>query len=330
MVVLPSVAFSPCRLRAFPGRRRRRNPSHSASSEMHSRWSLPGFTLVELLVVITIIGILIALLLPAVQAAREAARRMQCANNFKQVGIGLHSYHSAKACFPPGLIFDNYCSWSLFLLPYMEQQAAYDRFRFDSGYGYYDPPNKVACRQVIPAYMCPTDPQTGQFINMGTDNTLDDAAMTDMCAVVDSYAWGPNRTWPALFPAEVNGMFGGERCCTIADVKDGTSNTLMIGEVTGKGPGTHKGYCWAAWNFMDTRDGINGPLSVPGGNYQNYDFRTSGFASWHPGGCHFALADGSVQFISQNVSSGERPAGQTPSALHALTTRARGEVPPAF
>jgi prepilin-type N-terminal cleavage/methylation domain-containing protein/prepilin-type processing-associated H-X9-DG protein len=307
--------------------RGRRNQTPPGPKCTHFPPPLHGFTLVELLVVITIIGILIALLLPAVQAAREAARRMLCANNFKQVGVAMHNYYAAYEAFPPGMNFASFSSWSLGLLPYIEQQPLYDRFDFRGGNGYYDGAgNQAACHTVIGAYLCPTDPQAGEFVDCATNNSPDDAGLADMCAVADSNDWGINRSWPSLFPGELNGMFGGEVGCRIAQVTDGTSNTLMVGEVTGKGRGTHVGHFWASWNLMDTRDGINGPLTAPAQNYQS--FRTAGFASWHPGGCHFTMADGSVQFISQNVSSGERPAGQPPSVLHALTTRAGGEVPP--
>src|SRR3954470_16964481 len=90
-----------------------------------------GFTLIELLVVIAIIGVLIALLLPAVQQAREAARRAQCSNNLKQLGLGLHNYHDAFKCFPPGSVVDKFWGWQSLLLPYMEQNQTYDGLNFE-------------------------------------------------------------------------------------------------------------------------------------------------------------------------------------------------------
>ena len=178
-----------------------------------------GFTLVELLVVITIIAILIALLLPAVQAAREAARRLQCCNNFKQVGIAMHNYHSALGCFPPGSIMwmgtmaEPACyplpttgawqgyyggwGWGTFILPFLEQQAVYDKFNFNF-FRYYedtgDPQpwvNRAACKAKIAAYLCPSDPQQGELcLVSGTDVPgVDGAYMTNMAGVVDSVNW---------------------------------------------------------------------------------------------------------------------------------------------
>jgi prepilin-type processing-associated H-X9-DG protein len=120
--------------------------------------------------------------------------------------------------------------------------------------------------------------------------------------------------WPRLFP-EADGIMGAIVPCTIADIKDGTSNTLAIGEVTGKGPGTYVGDFWTAANLLSTKDGINGPFTVPGGAYPsglNGGMYQTGFASCHPGGCNFAICDGSVTFLSQNIAQ---------PVLAALTTR---------
>jgi prepilin-type processing-associated H-X9-DG protein len=281
---------------------------------------------VELLVVITIIGILIALLLPAVQAAREAARRMQCGNNFKQVALALHGYHSVKGSLPQGMRTDvGYWGWGTFLLPYLEQQAVYDMISFVYPATYYDtvPPSGVSPAIVqrnndasatrIAAYLCPTDPQGGEGIWVSGSTPAGQAAMADMCGVSDSTDYSVGGQWPKDFP-ENDGIFGAVRSCTIADIRDGTSNTLMVGEVTGAGVGTFSGDFWASWNILDTRDGINGPYTAPGGTYGSgaLGFTKAGFASYHPGGCNFALADGSVTFVSQNISD---------AILKALTTR---------
>ncbi|MEA1951387.1 MAG: DUF1559 domain-containing protein, partial [Planctomycetota bacterium] len=122
---------------------------------------------------------------------------------------------------------------------------------------------------------------------------------------------------------QTNGMMAANIGCRIRDVTDGTSQTLMIGEVTGAGPGTHEGFFWSCWNLADTRDGINGLYTVIGGEWPSPGsyggFRGVGFSSFHPGGCHFALADASVQFIDEDISR---------EVLDALTTRAHGDVMP--
>jgi prepilin-type processing-associated H-X9-DG protein len=149
-------------------------------------------------------------------------------------------------------------------------------------------------------------------------------AMTDMLAVADTEAnsstfgaWTPSIV-PHKYPSEVNGMFGANGSCAVADIKDGASNTLAIGETTGAGLGTRVACLWASDNLGTTVDGINGFSTAVGGTYggagsgQWWALYYAGFASWHPGGCHFLLADGSVQFLSQNISQ---------DVLRALTTR---------
>jgi prepilin-type N-terminal cleavage/methylation domain-containing protein/prepilin-type processing-associated H-X9-DG protein len=293
-----------------------------------------AFTLVELLVVITIIGILIALLLPAVQAAREAARRIQCSNNFKQVGLALHGYHAAKECFPPG-IFDpratnakpntpRYWGWSVYILPYLEQEGVYEMVDFGRDYAATEK-NRVANATQISAYLCPSDPAKGELIDTFSGvwpghPPLEDSAMTSMAGVADSIRTWVLSTWvPFAYPL-VDGVFGANQPCRIADVTDGTSNTLMVGEVTAEGKGTHNGFFWSSASLASTYDGINGQFTTPGGTYPtpaHGGFYASGFASFHPGGCNFVMADGSVTFLSQNI---DQSTGH--NVLASLTTRA--------
>jgi prepilin-type N-terminal cleavage/methylation domain-containing protein/prepilin-type processing-associated H-X9-DG protein len=280
-----------------------------------------AFTLVELLVVITIIGILIALLLPAVQIAREAARKMQCANNFKQVGVALHTHHAAKGSFPVGA-YDMHrvtpstikiWSWSSYILPYMDQQAVYDTFDFNQADYWTGESNQRATGTLISSYMCPSDPQYGERVWVSGSTPLPQAGMSDMCGVMDSTYAYETGFWPRLFP-EVDSIMGAVGTCKIDDIKDGTSSTLAVGEVTGKGQGTKIGAFWTADNLLSTKDGINGPFTVPGGEYPPNiaGIYQTGFASYHPGGCNFVLADGSVAFLSQEIAQ---------NILAALTTR---------
>ncbi len=297
----------------------------------------------ELLVVITIIGILIALLLPAVQSAREAARRLACANNFKQVGVAMHNYHSTHGCFPPGSILwrgdtNPKCGpdpaqpamyvgwgWGAFLLPYLEQQAVYDAFDFSANTSIYHPVNFPATAHRIGAYLCPSDPQGGElvfFTNYGHNGPLDeeDCRQTNMAGIADSRDWTCNNWYPTHF-TKADGVMAERKGCRIADITDGTSNTLVIGEVTGAGRGLHQGFAWIVLDQIDTYDGVNSYHTVPGGGQWDPVFggtgiRPMGPSSFHPGGCHFTMADGSVQFLSENI---------TQNVLAALTTRADGE-----
>ena len=143
--------------------------------------SLHGFTLIELLVVITIIGILIALLLPAVQAAREAARRLQCSNNFKQIGLALLNYESAHGSFPPAKIYIDSPrwfvgpTWSAFILPFIESTSLYEQYDYSQGYSspgdgfvvFGEPTNVLVGGYRIAVYICPSDPQD-EIIHLGT------------------------------------------------------------------------------------------------------------------------------------------------------------------
>ena len=311
------------------------------------RRPLHGFTLVELLVVITIIGILIALLLSAVQAAREAARQIKCRNNFKQVGIALHNYHAARQSFPPGAILyynvmkqpecvahpsNNYAGWGFltFILPYIEQQGVYDRIDFNAQ-KYYFPftGDSNPARTRIDAYLCPSDPQDGEILWVSPGNDVpgvDGLRQSNMAGVVDSINWTCDLQWPKYFGGAsnmANGVMGNREPCHFRDITDGTSSTIMVGEITGGGPGTYVGEWWASWCLTDTSNGINSGLTVPGGGVWGAgtyaERRAAGFSSYHPNGCHFLSADGSVAFISQDIAS---------NVLAALTTRAGEEVIP--
>jgi prepilin-type N-terminal cleavage/methylation domain-containing protein len=310
-----------------------------------------GFTLIELLVVIAIIAILVSLLLPAVQQAREAARRTQCRNNLKQIGIALHNYLDATRVFPPGYVDRNGnpnstpdndlgtgWGWAAFLLPYMDQGNVYDQINFNLGVGLGA--NAQVSQVALPAFQCPSDGQQDPF------PVYDSSFSTPITTVAHSNYVGCNgwiecfggaggNPQPGPLADGLSGTFGQAGVGLFyrnsknntANVRDGLSNTIVVGErssnhapVTWTGAVTG-GRC-PAW--MSTQPFTSPYSPPPGPPYDNADFGEAlvlshgnathlpnadfpvfdpdVFYSFHTGGCHHLFGDGSVRFISSFVN----------------------------
>ena len=303
------------------------NPEHSESfcvrgrknvksqRKFSFRRSLHGFTLVELLVVITIIGVLIALLLPAVQAAREAARRAQCGNNLKQIGVALHNYHDVYKVLPAGQFFP-YWGWGASILPQLEQLGVYDQCNFE--FPYHTMENSEVIKTFIETYHCPSAEPPPQLVSCcGSIPGTKDAAETN-------YAGVATHTYPGpAYEPYGSGCMYEESAVRMADIDDGTSQTLMIAEVSHfpdgdpfqqmglpqycPGKVCELGHPWAAYDQVTTYYGIN----------QNTTYLECGVQSSHPGGAAFTFADGHVSFLNESINQ---------STLIALTTRAGEEV----
>ncbi len=259
-----------------------------------------GFTIVELLVVIAVIGILIGLLLPAVQGAREAARRMKCQNNLRQLALASLMYEQSCKAFPNACMWPPEHGWGTFLLPFMEQQAVADQYRFDRSFD--DPVNFAATNYAISAFICPSAPTrpTG----------ADPAGHCDYAPIfnIDPTAIRLGVVTPRQNPDGI--LFYNARL-TLADVQDGTSQTLLLVEDAGrpilmrrgKRVGRTEFAGWAAYNGVTpinldgfSADGTQmwGPCAINCTNlHECYSF--------HPGGADFAFVDGHVQFLSETI-----------------------------
>ncbi|MDW8037786.1 MAG: DUF1559 domain-containing protein [Thermoguttaceae bacterium] len=317
------------------------------------RPQVSAFTLVELLVVITIIGILVGLLLPAVQAAREAARRAQCANNLKQIALALHNYHTAWAVFPPGNInrtaglcpgmgeptqsySTQFGNWLIAILPFVEQQALFQKY--DLRYNNESPQNQSVRETLVPIYVCPSDVN----YRVPAQPATGPAAANGAKYMPGSYRAVSGRTHDGynfldsemMFeyrrqnrgPIHVVGVWGFD-CESVETIRDGTSNTLLVGEwstQTNPGYRTFWAYSFAYYSLSagtpQSRT-LQGDFDRCAAQYDvGMDLPCK--RSWgglHPGGIQFALCDGSVRFLT---------AGVDPSLFSNLCTIAGGENAP--
>jgi len=286
-----------------------------------------GFTLIELLVVIAIIAVLIALLLPAVQQAREAARRSQCKNNLKQLGLALHNYHDTHQLFPPGAVSaittmtgSGWCTadsgqntqrapWTVLILPFLEQTTLYQQFRFEEKFTSWSTytgssTNNNAWNHSLSFYKCPSDPLSGGEPVAGNYRGVQGgqtSPTTSNC--------GSTRRFYTNGILTINGRNG------FRDISDGSSNVLLVGEShydTVRANSSSTAIIgWASTANCSSNGTFNGMLTGADGGINSApvdpsktdprDYQSYHFGSFHVGGAHFLLGDGSVHFLSQNM-----------------------------
>lgn len=289
-----------------------------------------GFTLVELLVVIGVIGSMVAVLLPAVQAAREAARRAQCANHLKQLTLGLHNYHTVYNSFPSGFLKDqqqeavSWCeegkhacwAWTAMLLPFVEQQTLHDALdvsRIPAHVATADAARLQAMQKRIGLFRCPSDtaPDLNSEQQVPHGTAADPDCNSGCMTIATSNYVGSNHSWD-LNRTSWNGFMGRAqdspvKAATMAHVTDGTSNTFALGERAWRLSGRK---LQAAVILMTNGDSDahseQGSVYALGcGRYRlncsDSDNCARGFSSLHPGGAQFALVDGSVRFVNENI-----------------------------
>lgn len=253
-----------------------------------------GFTVVELLVVIVIIGTLVGLVVPAVQTARESARRFSCLNNLKQMGLALESYHAGFRTFPVGQYVDsNGHGWGSAILPHMEQVAVFDKLDF--GQPYFHPANRSAGETIIPTYLCPS---AATRANDRVGNRSWGLGAIDygcMLGAVAPLAAPPNsdRTIPytesrGVFPWPPLGSRRPGVSCDHAAITDGASHTIVVGEDSGRG--IRDGGVWIAGASLIDQQ-------LPGINLTN----DNELFSDHPSGVNVVLADGSCHFLADTI-----------------------------
>ena len=278
-----------------------------------------AFTLVELLVVIAIVGILLALLLPAVQAAREASRRAECLNHLKQMGLGILNYEVAQKKFPPGQARNRVThatwAWSGYFLEFVEETAL--RSLIDYDHDLRSEENRHGTSQVIATYLCPsggryqTSRQTDQRLGDLDGDGVWTAGLGEGLACTD-YAGisGPSvrlinpktgKRYPKNQGVLLNISGGGLSAPQVsaALIHDGLSNTLLVGEAVGRGSFRRSGRwvlngTWASGtNALEVRTKINPPADQA--------WKTDQIYSQHPGGANLLYADGSVHFVEESL-----------------------------
>jgi prepilin-type N-terminal cleavage/methylation domain-containing protein len=292
-----------------------------------------AFTLVELLVVIAIIGVLVALLLPAVQAARESARRASCSNNLKQHGLALHNYHDTYLTFPMGWS-NRGQGWSAMILPQIEQKPLYDTLQWaeSNNWDTNDTPNERACGTLIKVYRCPSAAIPEYVNNQGIPQRVPATyrGVASSTATSDDPSTANNGRHLELRTLE--GLFFGDSRIQMSDILDGTSNTAAFGECkweTFSQDGNQMDFWYIGSPQIDPWPNATEFSEFVGSTGVPYNARSQpalsgyvkelSFSSFHPGGAMWTFGDGSVKFLSYTMNA---------AAYQAIGSRSGGESLP--
>jgi prepilin-type N-terminal cleavage/methylation domain-containing protein/prepilin-type processing-associated H-X9-DG protein len=281
-------------------------------------WSRSGFTLVELLVVIAIIGVLTGLLLPAVQTARESARRTQCQNNLKQIGIGLLLFEQQQQTFPIGCIGyspprpdqpfvrQRLISWNVQLLPLIEQAALWNEFRLDIPS--YDPPNRELGAKVLPVFLCASTPSE---LRLSTSGLWRGQAFSDYGGIYGLEGVGRDAEDPENATQTLNeqslGVLLYNKPVMLQQITDGCARTAAVAEALFRRITTME---WASGHnpfAQHEKNPLNGSLGFD-----------NEIGSPHPGGATVVFCDGHIRFLSDGIDQ---------QTLTAMLTKAGGEIP---
>jgi prepilin-type N-terminal cleavage/methylation domain-containing protein/prepilin-type processing-associated H-X9-DG protein len=267
-----------------------------------------GFTLIELLVVMAIIGVLIALLLPAVQAAREAARRIQCTNNLMQAGLAFANYESAFDSFPPGVVNPTgpiantpkgyHASWIAQLTPFLEQKAVFNHLNFSTDM--YDATNTTVRMVTMKVLICPSDPSPS-------------VSAAGSSEALSNLAGNHHHVEAPIDTTNTGVLFLNSRVRT-EDIEDGASNTVMVGE---KRTNWGSALGWASGTNSTLRNAGTAINATPPAATAALPDPVGGFSSYHPGGANFCFADGHVMFLKNTANA---------ALIQRLFHRADGEL----
>jgi prepilin-type N-terminal cleavage/methylation domain-containing protein/prepilin-type processing-associated H-X9-DG protein len=285
-----------------------RNPGYALGAAIRNLYMPAGMTVIELLVVIAIIGALVALVLPGVQAARESARRSQCQNHLRQIGVALHVYHDARRELPVGCVekrvpvskpTGRQHAWSAQLLPHIEEATLWRRIDFESAHD--AAVNMPAAVQTISIYVCPSTVRTVAGREAGTVGnplTANDPTAYRGAAIDYGGIYGAAQTSPSA-----NGVFLYDRSVKLSDVTDGTSHTLAVAENSGRG--------WlmnGEWINGENIFDVGGPINK---------LQDNEIWSDHPGGAMLLWCDGAATFQVETIEH---------AILRAICTRAGSDI----